>query len=193
MQEGPSETTSNYSEKSLDNPTLSQGSIQVSTSDPISDSSSSSSPRHSDRSNKGTHQSVRCINEVFLSLVTNRPHSSTVANVVYQAELESDFYSGEVCFTYHRDFAAKFKTYDEDNPSYSISMTGEFSVGYQRAMIKDICQLIKQNNWRSIPRSLIPKGKVVLPGTWEFKSKRLPDVTKSKFKSRYCVRGDKQI
>ena len=34
---------------------------------------------------------------------------------------------------------------------------------------------------------------MVLPGTWEFKLKRFTDGTRSKFKSRYCVRGNKQI
>ena len=33
----------------------------------------------------------------------------------------------------------------------------------------------------------------MLPGTWAFKLKRLPDGSPLKYKTRYCVRGDKQI
>ena len=107
--------------------------------------------------------------------------------------MESDFDSGELNCIGPRDFAAKFKTYDEDNPSYSMVMTGEYYIEYQRAMVKEIRQLIKQHNWCSIPRSSVPKGKVILSGTWAFKLKCLPDGTNSKLKAKYCIRGGKQI
>ena len=55
VQEEPSETPFNDSEESLDIPPLSQVSVPVSTSDPISEISPPPSPRHSDRSNKRTH------------------------------------------------------------------------------------------------------------------------------------------
>ena len=60
-------------------------------------------------------------------------------------------------------------------------------------MVKEIRQLIKQNTWCMIPRSSVPKGKVIFSSTWAFKLNHLPDGTKSKFKSRYCVRGDNKI
>ena len=61
----------------------------------------------------------------------------------------------------------------------------------------EIRQLLKQNTWGSIPRSSVPKDKhgkerVILPGIWAFKLKRLPDGSPYKHKARYCVRGDKQ-
>ena len=39
-----------------------------------------------------------------------------------------------------------------------MAMTGESSVEYQRAMFKEIRQLIKQNTWCSIPRSDVKLG-----------------------------------
>ena len=33
----------------------------------------------------------------------------------------------------------------------------------------------------------------VLPGTWALRKKRRPDGSVSKYKSRFCVRGDKQL
>ena len=93
-QEDPSEETSNHSEESLDTPPLSQVSTPVSISDPIPDIPPSPNHRPSGRSNKGTHKSMRCINELCLASVTEITPSSTVANLVYQAELESDFDSG---------------------------------------------------------------------------------------------------
>ena len=74
-----------------------------------------------------------------------------------------------------------------------MAMTREFSVEYQQAMVKEICQLLKQKTWQSVLRSSVPKVKVILPGTWAYRLKRLPDGAKSKLKSRHCVRGDTQI
>ena len=64
-------------------------------------------------------------------------------------------------------------------------------------MLKEVRQLIKQNTGEYVPRSKVPltptgTHQTNLPGTWVFKLKRLPDGTPSKFKARYCVRGDKQ-
>ena len=56
---------------------------------------------------------------------------------------------------------------------------------------------MEQNIWGRIFRSSVAKDtcgkdKVILPGTWDFKPKRLPDGSHMKYKARYCVRGDKQ-
>ena len=58
---------------------------------PMDDSSSTLIPHRSERSNKGSHQSIRYINEVFLASITGHQPSSTIANLAYNAELESDF------------------------------------------------------------------------------------------------------
>ena len=65
-------------------------------------------------------------------------------------------------------------------------------------MEAEIKELLRQNTWKSVPRDSIPNGKdgkkkKVLKGTWVFKLKPLPDRTPSKFKARYCVRGDMQV
>ena len=62
----------------------------------------------------------------------------------------------------------------------------------------EVKELLRQNTWKSIPRSQVPSGvngqrRKILKGTWVFKLKRLPDGSPSKFKARYCVRGDMQV
>ena len=52
----------------------------------------------------------------FLASITDNHPSYIVANLAYQAELESDFDSSEVHYTDPRAYASKFKTYDDDNP-----------------------------------------------------------------------------
>jgi hypothetical protein len=49
--------------------------------------------------------------------------------------------------------------------------------------------LIDQKTWKTIPRSEATR---VIKSTWVLKIKRLPDGSASKFKARYCVRGDMQ-
>ena len=96
-----------------------------------------------------------------------------------------------------RAYAAKFKVNDPDNPSFNEALTGQYAAEFSAAMIKEIKTLIAINTWTPIPRTKVPLTKdgqkrPILPGTWAFKIKRLPDGTVSKFKARYCVRGDKQ-
>ena len=111
----------------------------------------------------------------------------------YLAELETDLDSGEICCIDPRAYAAKFKTYNADNPSYQMAMSGEMAHEWQKAMIAEIKGILKQKTWVPINRTSMPKGKVILPGIWAFKLKRLPDGSPLKFKARYCVRGDKRI
>ena len=44
------------------------------------------------------------------------------------------------------------------------------------------------NTLHKLPNSKYP----VLPGTWDYRLKRLPDESPIKFKAQYCVQGDKQ-
>ena len=67
-------------------------------------------------------------------------------------------------------------------------MTGRYAAEFKEAMNKDLEGLIKRKTW-----SLVPRGnRVTIPGTWTFKIKRKPDGSLSKFKARFCVRGDIQ-
>ena len=59
----------------------------------------------------------------------------------------------------------------------------------------EIAQLMKQKTWERINRHDVAKdvngaSRKILKGTWALKLKRLPDRTPSKYKARYCVRGD---
>ena len=60
------------------------------------------------------------------------------------------------------------------------------------AMIKEIKTLVEIKAWKAVDRSSVPFNHPILKGTWAFKLKRLPDGSPSKFKARYCVRGDLQ-
>ena len=122
---------------------------------------------------------------------------SNVAALTYTSELSTDMDNGIIQCSDPRAYAAKFKTHDEDNPSFSMAMSSSAAEKWKEAMVIEIRQLLKQNTWGSIPRSSLPKDKdgkrkVVLPGTWAFKLKRQPDGTPYKYKARYCVRGDLQ-
>ena len=46
--------------------------------------------------------------------------------------------------------------------------------------------------WIEIPRRLIPSNAKVLDGTWVFARKRNPEGEITKYKGRFCVRGDQQ-
>ena len=85
------------------------------------------------------------------------------------------------------------KTKDPDTPNYSEAVYGEYSTEFQQAMIDEITALERHKTWSVIKNSQIPEGANVLPGTWAFRIKRLPDGTLRKHKARFCARGDKQI
>ena len=96
-----------------------------------------------------------------------------------------------------RAYTAKFKTYDDDNPSFAMAMSSSNADKQKDVIITEIRQLLKQSTWGSIPRPSVltdnmGRKRAILPGTWAFKLKRLPDGTPYKYKARYCVRGDKQ-
>ena len=66
-------------------------------------------------------------------------------------------------------------------------MTGTHAREYNIAMHKEISHLIKQSTWCMIPRNNLQKlpnvKSSVLPGTWDFNLKRLPDGFLLKFKA----------
>ena len=68
-------------------------------------------------------------------------------------------------------------------------MNGEYAEEYIKAMQLEIATLVQQNTWQAVPR---PPDMNVLKGTWVFRLKRLPDGTPSRFKARFCARGDLQ-
>ena len=60
-------------------------------------------------------------------------------------------------------------------------------------MIIEVKGILKQKIWIRIGRQTAPVNKPVLPETWDFKLKRLPDGSPLKYKAMYCVRGDKEM
>jgi hypothetical protein len=165
-------------------------------------SSTSSSPppsslRRSSRSNKGQYNETRYINEVFLTSAQDTTINHQTSQLAYQAEVQTDLFTGESHVSDPRAYAAKHKISDPDMPTYHEALSGEHASEYAEEMKKEIRQLIKQRTWESIPRAQVPltsskQRRKILSGTWAFKLKRLPDGSPSRFKARYCVRGDQQ-
>ena len=96
-----------------------------------------------------------------------------------------------------RAYAAGNKLHDPDQPSLHEAIHGAESHHYIEAMKLEIMQLLKQKTWERMNRSNVPKdqdgkSRRILKGTWALKLKQLPDGTPSKYKARYCVRGDLQ-
>ena len=85
------------------------------------------------------------------------------------------------------------KQKDPDLPTYQEAMTGEWAEEFVKAMESEVMQLEAHKTWELVPRSTVPEGVSVLPGTWAFRVKRFPNGDFRKCKARFCVRGDRQI
>jgi len=59
---------------------------------------------------------------------------------------------------------------------------------WQAAAKKEIDALVAKRCWVEVPK--FEATTKILPGTWVFRRKRTPDGEISKYKARYCVRGD---
>ena len=88
-------------------------------------------------------------------------------------------------------YAIKTQSHDTDNPTYMEALSGENPEEYFKAMDDEIQIIMRRDKWEIVLRKLIADHNVI-PGTWSFKFSRKPDWKISKFKARYCVRGDIQ-
>ena len=79
---------------------------------------------------------------------------------------------------------------DPDTLSYDEAMRDKDLTKWQAAASKEIRELEEKGTWVEVQQSEATTR--ILPGTWVFKRKRTPDGEISKFKARYCVRGDLQ-
>ena len=155
-------------------------------------------PRRSARHTKGQFSTTRYINEVYLSSIQSDRTSFQESQLAYLGEIQTDYDTGIVNCEDPRVYAAKLKKlHDPDTPTWHEAMNGSDADHYVEAMKKEVSQLIKINTWKTISRNAVPKDKngkdrTILKGTWAFKLKRLPDGTPSKYKARYCCRGDLQ-
>ena len=85
--------------------------------------------------------------------------------------------------------SAKLRKHDPDQPSFGQAMSGEENEEYWKACEAEYDMLEnKMEAWEVVDRDGTMN---ILPGTWAPRKKRRPDGTVSKFKSRFCVRGDK--
>jgi hypothetical protein len=153
--------------------------------------------RRSTRSNKGTFNSTKYIDEVYLSSLLDVPRSSHEAALAYHAELYTDLDTGDINYYDAHAYVAKLKKNDPDNPSYTEAMSGDDAEFYITAMQQEILALLRQRTWTRVAREEVPPNpdgtaRKILKGTWAFKLKRLPDGTPLKYKARYCCRGDMQ-
>ena len=87
-------------------------------------------------------------------------------------------------------FAHKAKAYNPDLPSVREALTGPNSEEFWTAMDKEIASLEEMETWKIVPRGQLAHNASVIPGTWAMRIKRKPDGSLSKFKARFCVRGD---
>ena len=129
------------------------------------------------------------MDEAYLSSLAHEiDPCSTVSSLIYTSELYIDLDTGELNCDDPRAYAAKFKTYDDDNISFNIALSGNYAGEWKDDMVNEIQGLLRQDTWKSLPRSLVPKDKygndrTILPGTLAFKLKRLPDGSPLKFKA----------
>ena len=82
---------------------------------------------------------------------------------------------------------------DPDTPSLQEALNGNHKEEFLEAMKTEIDELEAHKTWDVIPKSNVPQGANILPGTWAFRIKRFPDGRLRKFKARWCARGDKEI
>jgi hypothetical protein len=106
----------------------------------------------------------------------------------YLSELQTDWDEGTFNISDPRVYAPK-QIRDADNPHFHEAMHGYHQEQYLEAMKIEVSSLLQQRTWKYTPRS---ESAHVLNSTWVFKLKRLSDGTPSKFKARFCVRGDIQ-
>jgi hypothetical protein len=143
--------------------------------------------RRSTRSTAGNFQTARYA-DAFLARVEDYGDQSNYSQMAYLSELQTDWDEGTVNISDPRVYSAK-KTTDADNPNFHEAMHGDHQEQYLEAMKIEVASLLQQRTWKTTPHSEVGR---VLKFTWVFKFKRLPDGTPSKFKARFCVRGDLQ-
>ena len=113
-------------------------------------------------------------------------YNSNTQECIHPGTLQSPFYLAN-------PMALKAKkTRDPDLPSTREALSGPDADKFWEAMDKEIESLESKNTWDVVDRSSVPPGVKVIPGTFVQRIKRHPDGTLSKYKSRWCFRGDLQ-
>ena len=82
------------------------------------------------------------------------------------------------------------KKSNADSPTWEEVMAGEHQQEFWSAMEQELHTLSQEfKSWSYVRKE---PGMNILPSTWAFKIKRYPDGLISKFKARFCARGDLQ-
>jgi hypothetical protein len=79
---------------------------------------------------------------------------------------------------------------DPDTLTFDQAMADVDRVQWIESAHKEIKALEENHTWEEVDASEATSK--ILPGTWVFRRKRTPDGILSKYKGRYCVRGDLQ-
>ena len=88
-------------------------------------------------------------------------------------------------------YVFKSQSHNPDTPKYMEALSGENMDEYFKEMDDEIQCLMRRDKWDIVSRKSVSDHNL-LPGTCSFECKRKTDWKISKFKSRYCVRGDIQ-
>jgi hypothetical protein len=122
-------------------------------------------------------------------LALNAIRSNDLKGMMTEMELHTDPDDRTLDWMSPMIFGAKANS--EDTPTWEQAMNGPDQDGYMEACQKEINTLVNDKDaWDVVARE---PWMNVLPSTWAFKCKRYPDGTVRKLKSRFCVRGDKQV
>ena len=88
-------------------------------------------------------------------------------------------------------YAYKASSTDPDTLSFDQAMADVENIyEWMKAANDEIKSLVKNGTWKEVSTDVANTR--ILPGTWVFRRKRTPDGAISKYKARYCVRGDLQ-
>jgi hypothetical protein len=71
--------------------------------------------------------------------------------------------------------STKKKEQDPGLPAYQQAMTGQHRAEFEKAMMKEIRELEKKSTWHAVLVSTLPAETKVVPLTWVFRIKRLPN------------------
>ena len=82
------------------------------------------------------------------------------------------------------------KDNDADTPNWNQAMNGPNAQGFWEACRKELDTLETMKVWDVVDRE---DWMEVIPTTWALKIKRFPSGLVRKLKSRFCIRGDKEV
>ncbi|KAG7373658.1 reverse transcriptase RNA-dependent DNA polymerase [Nitzschia inconspicua] len=165
--------------------------------------SSAVPPRRSQRPHRPTRRYLQYANSSFkLSALQNSvlmaldwtqsrvlPSPTNYSRMMALFNLATDPFTNEIDGDLHPCLLAS-KASQADNPSYEEVMSGPHRAGFLEAMKLELATLMDMHCWDVVDRVA---GMNVLPSTWAFKLKRLPDGSVRKYKARFCAGGHRQI